>query len=293
MHYLIFIIISLVWGGGFFLMKIAGLAFGPLTIAAGSTFGGSVVLWIFWALAREKWRIRRQHLLPLLLVSVFSYMWPYSAQPFLVNQIGHGFVGMMVSLVPVLTIIVSIPMLGLFPSRTQLAGVLVGMFCIVLMVIDGLNRTAQPLFLVVAISVPLCYAISNTMIQKSFQEIPPVLLAAFFMTAATAFLTPLSMVIEEVTFDRNFLTAMAAMLLLSVFARGIGMLLFYKLIKQKGPLFAGMVTYVIPLEALMWSWFDNERITLMQISAIIIVLLMVGIVQRDIIQRGKKQAQTG
>ncbi|MBT6610791.1 MAG: hypothetical protein HOB38_01665 [Deltaproteobacteria bacterium] len=54
-----------------------------------------------------------------------------------------------------------------------------------------------------------------------------------------------------------------------------------------------MVTYVIPLEALMWSWFDNERITLMQISAIIIVLLMVGIVQRDIIQRGKKQAQTG
>ena len=43
--------------------------------------------------------------------------------------VGHGFVGMMVSLVPVLTIVVSIPILGVFPSRTQLAGVLIGMIC--------------------------------------------------------------------------------------------------------------------------------------------------------------------
>ncbi len=292
MHYLIFVVIALVWGSGFFMMKLASPAFGPLSIGAGSTLGGAVVLWIFWALARGSWRIRRHHFLPLILVSVFSYMWPYSAQPFLVNQIGHGFVGMMVSLVPVLTIVVSIPILGVFPSRTQLAGVLTGMICIVLMVIDGLDRSAQPLFLVVAVSVPLCYAISNTVTQKSFREIPPILLAAIFMTSATVFLTPLSMIVEEITIDENFFTAISAMLFLSVFARGVGMLLFYKLIKEKGPLFAGMVTYVIPLEALMWSWFDNERVTSMQIAAIAIVLLMVGVVQRDIIQRSKKLTQT-
>jgi len=60
------------------------------------------------------------------------------------------------------------------------------------------------------------------------------------------------------------------------------------MIKENGPLFAGMVTYVIPIEALMWSWLDNERITVIQVSSIIIVLLVVGVVQRDIVHRNKK-----
>lgn len=287
MHYLIFITLSLIWGCAFYLMKISGFAFGPLTIASGSTFGGAVVLWIFWAMGRETWQIRRQHLLPLAFVSLFGFMWPYSISPFLITRIGHGFIGMMVSLVPVLTIVVSIPILRVFPSRKQLAGVLVGVFCIALMVIDGLDRTAQPFFLALAVSVPIFYAISNTLVQKSFKEIPSILLAAIFLTSTTVFLTPLALVVEEVTIDENFKIAVAAIIFLAVFARGIGMLLLYSLIKRKGPLFAGMVTYVIPLEVLMWSWFDNELITLLQISAIVIVLLMVGIVQQDIIRSGK------
>ncbi len=58
--------------------------------------------------------------------------------------------------------------------------------------------------------------------------------------------------------------------------------------KENGPLYAGMVTYVIPFGALIWSWIDKEKITTMQITAITIVLLMVGIVQRDITKRIKE-----
>lgn len=290
MHYLFFVITALVWGVGFFLMKQAGMAFGPLSIGAVGTMGGALVLWPFWFMRREAWRFQLRHLGPLLIVSFFGYIFPYAAQPFLVILIGHGFVGMMVSLVPVLTIIVSVPLLGVLPSRPQLFGVLVGMFCIVLMVIDGLDRQVNPLYLIMAVSVPLCYAISNTLVQRYFMEFPPVLLAALFMSAATAALTPLSLVFEQVTINENFLIALGAMILLSIFARGLGMLFFYKMIQDKGPLFAGMVTYVIPLQALMWSWLDNERVTVMQVTAIIIVLLMVGIVQRDIVRRSNAKA---
>ncbi len=288
MHYIYFVITSLLWGGGFFLMKKAGFAFGPLSVGASSTFGGSLVLWGFWAIRRSKWQIHRRQFFPLAVVAISGYMFPYAAQPFLVNLIGHGFVGMVISLVPVLTIVVSIPILRVFPSRIQLVGVLVGMVCLGLMVADGLDRQATPFFLLMAMAVPLCYAISNTLVQKYFQEIPAIVLAAIFMTSATVLLTPLSLVFEKVTINEQFLTAVGAIILLSVFARGVGMVLFYKLIQDKGPLFAGMVTYVIPVEALMWSWFDNERVTLTQILAIGIVLLVVGIVQRDIVRRGNK-----
>jgi drug/metabolite transporter (DMT)-like permease len=269
-------------------MKKAGLAFGPLTIGASTTFGGASVLWIFWLVKQNTWQIRRQHLIPLAIVSLLGYMFPYAAQPFLVKLIGHGFIGMMVALVPIFTILVSIPLLGVFPSRKQFLGILIGMVCLSLMVIDGLARNVSWFYLFMALSVPLCYAVSNTLVQRSLQDLPPTILVALFMSAGAIALTPLALIFETVTIDDNFIPAIVAIVLLSVFARGIAMLFFYKMIKVNGPLFAGMVTYVIPVEALMWSWVDNERITLMQVSAILMVLLVVGVVQRDIVRRNKK-----
>jgi len=292
MQYLLFIITSLIWGGAFFLMKKAGLAFGPLTIGATTTFGGAFVLWISWLVKQNAWQVRRQHLIPLSIVCLLGYIFPYAAQPFLIKLIGHGFIGMMVALVPIFTILISIPLLSVYPSRKQFLGILVGMVCLSLMVIDGLNRDVSWFYLFMALSVPLCYAISNILVQRSLQDLPPIILVALFMTAATIALIPLSLVFETITIDDNFVTAIVAILLLSVFARGIAMLFFYKMIKVNGPLFAGMVTYVIPIEALMWSWIDNERITLMQVSAILIVLLVVGVVQRDIVHRNKKVKNT-
>jgi drug/metabolite transporter (DMT)-like permease len=289
MQYLLFIITSLIWGGAFFLMKKASLAFGPLTIGATTTFGGALVLWVTWLIKQNAWQIRRQHLLPLSIVSLLGYIFPYAAQPFLVKLIGHGFIGMMVALVPIFTILVSIPLLGVYPSRKQFLGILIGMLSLSLMVIDGLDRNVSGVYVFMALSVPLCYALSNTIIQRYFQDLPPIILVALFMTAGTIALTPLSLIFETITIDDNFIPAVVAILMLSVFARGIAMLLFYKMIKVNGPLFAGMVTYVIPIEALMWSWLDNERITFIQVSAILIVLLVVGVVQRDIVHRNKKR----
>ncbi len=285
MHYFFFIVLSLVWGSGFYLMKLAGFAFGPITMGASSTLGGSVVLWGFWAINRSGWNIGKKHILPFLFIALFGYAFPYAVQPFLVNQIGHGFIGMMVSLVPVLTMVVSIPILRILPSRIQLVGVLVGIAGMGLMVFDGLERDADPFFLLIAVTVPLCYAISNAWIQRSFQKIPPIVIAALLMTISMVVLTPLALTFEQVTFDNRFTTSLIALLLLAVLARGLGMLLFYQLIRSKGSLFASLVTYVIPVEALMWSWVDNERVTAIQIVAIAIILLMVGFVQRDIVRR--------
>ena len=290
MHYLLFVVTALIWGAAFFLMKKASFAFGPLTIGAASTFGGALVMGLFWALKREPWRIRRRHLSTLVVVSVLGYIFPYAVQPFLVQLIGHGFVGMLVSLVPILTILVSIPLLGVLPSRTQLIGVLGGIVCIALMVVDGLDRNAGMFHLMLAVSVPFCYAVSNTLVQKSLHDVSPITTVTIFMAAAAVALTPLSLLFETITVDEHLMTAVGAIVLLSIFARGVAMLLFYKLIQSKGPLFAGMVTYVIPAEALLWSWLDNERISSIQLAAIAVVLLMVGIVQRDIIRRSLKTA---
>jgi drug/metabolite transporter (DMT)-like permease len=60
---------------------------------------------------------------------------------------------------------------------------------------------------------------------------------------------------------------------------GIATLMFLRMVQDQGPLFAGMVTYVIPLVALAWGQFDGERLTTLQIAAISGVLAMVALVQ--------------
>jgi len=66
---------------------------------------------------------------------------------------------------------------------------------------------------------------------------------------------------------------------------GIALLLFVQLIKNQGPLFAGMVTYVVPVLALLWGQFDGERLTSLQVGAIGGVLAMVALVQWGTIAR--------
>ena len=66
---------------------------------------------------------------------------------------------------------------------------------------------------------------------------------------------------------------------LGVFGTGIALLCFTIMIQRRGPLFAGMVTYVIPVIALIAGAVDGEYISPLQIIAIVGILLMVAIVQ--------------
>lgn len=284
MHYFYFLIVSFIWGSSFILMKKASFAFGPISIGALGTLGGAAVLWMAFYFHKTPWKIKKSHIPAILAVSLFGYVWPFTLQPFLIEKTGHGFIGMMVSFVPLLTILVSIPVLKVYPSRLQLGGVLMGLLCIGLIMADGLDRNVPPLLLGLSITVPLFYAIANSIIRKNFQNIPVFQLVAVLMSVSGVLLTPFALVFESVQIDETFQIALWSIILLAVIGRGFATLLFYNLIKEKGPLFAGLVTYVVPLGALLWSWLDHEVITLKQTLALAGVLLIVIVVQRDIVK---------
>jgi hypothetical protein len=67
--------------------------------------------------------------------------------------------------------------------------------------------------------------------------------------------------------------------LLGVVGTGISTAVFVWMILERGPLFAGMTTYVVPVLSLLWGQVDSERITPQQMAAIAGVLAMVALVQ--------------
>ena len=287
MYAVCFLLISLIWGSSFIFMDRASLAFGPITIGALGTVGGGVVTGLVWMARRLACPSLRGRLLLLLLIVIPGYAWPFVLQPYLVKGIGHGYISVFISLVPLFTILVSIPYFRETPSRVQLFGVLVGLGFLVVYLWEGLDRSAPLPLLLLATTVPFGYAVSNCTIKRWFLDVPSVPLACLCMFTCAAMLTPLALTLESVNRNADMTAAVGAMSLLALLGRGLGVILLYILIFRRGPLFASMTAYMIPVVALTWGLLDGELITGRQLLAVAGVLLMVAAVQGDIERRAR------
>jgi len=102
------------------------------------------------------------------------------------------------------------------------------------------------------------------------------------LVTAGAILLPLSFVVP---FERSSIAradqavALGSILFLGVVGTGIGTLVFTRLIQEQGPLFAGMVTNLVPIGALLWAWADGEPVTPLQSVALVGLVSMVTVVQ--------------
>jgi drug/metabolite transporter (DMT)-like permease len=84
--------------------------------------------------------------------------------------------------------------------------------------------------------------------------------------------------------------ALGAIAVLGILGTGFAVLSVIWLIVTKGPLFAGMATYVVPTLALVWGAVDGEMITARQLLAMAGVLGMVALVQFGGVAGAKPQA---
>lgn len=282
MHHVCFVIVSLIWGTSFILMDRAALSLGALTIGAGAPLGGAVVLGIAWLVNRPRVSLRVADLPVVLFVSFLGYAVPFVIQPFLISRIGHGYIGGIVCLVPLMTIAAQVPLLRQIPTRTQFIGVLLGFAFLVAYFWDGIDRDVPTYQLLLAVTVPFSYAVTNVVVKRSLNHVPAVPLACVCLAAAGMMVLPFAIARETIEHTDTLALAITCLALLALFSRGLGTALFYAMIRRRGPLFAGMVSYLIPMIVLAWSWLDHEQITLKQVIAVVGALATVAVVQKDL-----------
>lgn len=261
---------------------------GPVGLGIGRLYLGAAAVGACWWYNRGNYRLSR---------SDFKYM-AFSALLFtapacviqasvLAQGFGHGFFGTMVAAVPLLTILVSVPMLGAKPTLREMAGVVGGLACTFVLVEDGMNRGMSIGLLALTMSIPLSSALSNTYLKWRLHHVPAAPLTTVLLLVSATALVPLQLspgLMESLHVGpppgaTMTVSAMLCMITLGVIGNGISTLVFIWLILTRGPLFAGMATYVVPVLALLWGTFDHETITLMQGAAMIGVLGMVALVQ--------------
>ncbi len=288
MAYLAFVFVCLVWGSTFIFLERVTHALGPVEIGVWRLLSGAATLVAIGVLRRCRPRFSRGDWWRILAVALVANSLPHVVLPYVLGRgFGHSFFGTLVALIPLITIVVSVPMLGVRPTRRQLVGVLGGLVCVVVMMADGYDRGMSLGLLGLAIIVPLTSAVSNTYIKRTLSHQPAVPLTAAVLASAGLMLLPLELYrpaldalqLAAPVVQTSRAVAIVYVVALGTIGTGISTAVYVWLIQKEGPLFAGMTTYVVPVLALVWGLLDHETITWDQLAAMAGALAMVTLVQ--------------
>lgn len=294
MAYVLFAMICVIWSTSFILIKFATQVFGPVSVGAMRCVGGAAALGVVWAI-RQRYRRRRGiepdtqagrlhvHHLPWLAAPVFiGSAYPFVMQPHLIGKHNHSALfGMMVALVPLLTILASVPLLRLWPRPRQAIGVAIGLACFVTLAGVGQRIGVGLGDLALAATVPAAYALSNTLVKRGLAGVDVLTMTTLMLICAGCVLVPIGLVREPMRVGDAAAVwkAIGSVAVLSVIGTGLASVGFFWLIQRRGPLFAGMVTYLVPVGALLWGGADRETITPGQVLALGGILAGVALVQ--------------
>ena len=263
------------------MMKYATLCFGSISISCYRVLSGGVILLFLWMIRPKDGRKLevKKDFRGLTLIAILGYALPFCLQPWLIQKTNNSaFFGMMVAFVPLMTMITSFFMLKKKADRFEITGVCGGLVLLMIICKESLQFDFSIFILILALVSPLAYAITNTFIKQKYSDVGSLTLSCFSLLYAGLLLLPYSLT-EPVSINHDkFSMSLVSLLILGLISTGLAMAAFYHLIKERGPLFASMVTYVIPMEAVILGWWlEDEQITAVQILCLSGVIALVAL----------------
>lgn len=280
-----YVLLALVWGSSFILMKKALLAFSPLQIGALRMLVAGLVMLPF--LIGKASQLRRRDWIFVVAVGFFGNGLPAFLFPMAETQINSASVGMLNSLSPLFTLIIGVLFFRLPFVWTKSVGIILGFVGAAILVlakdqsIDALQHVQYALLVVLA---TIGYGLS-TNIMKSFLSELPTLLASGFALVSVAipyslYLVVGSDVLSVFQSDPQAWTSFLFIVILGAVGTALALIWYYRLLRLTDPIISSSVAYVIPMVALAWGLLDGEQINGMQYVAMGIILVGVWLANR-------------
>ncbi|MGB5499509.1 MAG: DMT family transporter [Maribacter sp.] len=277
------IILSLVWGSSFILIKRALLGFtalqlGSLRIVFASTFLFVVGYRSLRTLSLKDWKW-------IFMAGLLSSFFPPFLFALAQTQLDSGITSIFNSVVPLFTTIVGIVLFATIITKRQIAGVFIGLFGTLALIVTGMefDPNQNYWYSVYILLSALGYALNINIIKKHLGHLSP--LTVTTGSFAVAFVPALVIVFYsgffiEIGSNAQMQNSLWYLLALALLGTAIANIYFNKLIHLSSPVFAASVTYTIPIVAVLWGVWDGETINLYQLIGGAIILFGVYLVNR-------------
>jgi drug/metabolite transporter (DMT)-like permease len=267
------ILLALIWGASFMLIKIADRELAPATLILGRLGSAALVLAAIafarlgvgrtLAELRAAWR-------PLLVLALVNTALPFWLLSWGETRIDSGLASIIQGAVPIFTAVIAF---GFFrESRVggiRLLGLGVGFVGVALLV--GAQPHGKLLGALAVVGMALCYAIGSLLAGRHLRGTPPLVVALASTGLATLAALPAGVAQAPPHVWKG--ETIMAVVVLGVVGTAIAYLFFFALIQRAGPNYATLVTYLVPPIALAYgAIFLGERFGAYAFVGLVLIL---------------------
>ena len=274
--WLFLIILSIIWGSSFILIKKALTGFTPYQIGGLRNVLTGIILLGF---GHSGLKDIKKHQWKWIAISGFlGSFFPAFFFAIAETQIGSAITSVLNSLVPLNAILIGAAVFKIASTKRQVLGVIIGFIGTVFLILRGqdINPDQKYIYAGFIIASTLMYATNVNIIKRHLQTVKPLTIAAgnYVFIILPAFIVLLfTDFFKAETFQKDtFMMSFVCVCILAVFGTALAKILFNQLIQISTPVFATSVTYLMPLVALVWGLLDGERFTALQGVATVIIL---------------------
>jgi drug/metabolite transporter (DMT)-like permease len=275
------IILSLIWGSSFILMKKGLEAYPPMQMA--SLRICIAALCLLPVAVKHLKSISRKQLFYIALFGLTNAGLPAFLFAESETVVSSSTAGILNSLTPIFTFMVGVLLFRISFSWYGLLGILIGFSGACLLVFYGSNGSAgappgesQILYAGMIVIATVCYGFASNIIKKHLQNVPGYVVSAYsylvFALPLAIWLLFFSSFTTIVSHHPQGIHSLLFIAILAILGSAFAIILLVRLIQVSSALFGSLVTYMIPVVSIMWGILDNEMINYITIISLVIIL---------------------
>jgi drug/metabolite transporter (DMT)-like permease len=253
--YLLLLLLGVVWGSSFLLIKLAVATIPPITVATARIGIGALVLAAIVTARRRAWPCARREWLLLFAMGAIGNAIPFSLINWGETRIDSGLTAILMSSVPLATIMLAPAFVRDEPvTPGKLLGVVLGMAGVAVLIGPGALTGAHGELLgeIAVACATLCYAV-NGLVARRLPQMPVEVIGAGCLLCATLVGLPVSLAADRPWQAAPSTLSLAALVLLGVLNTAGGYLLLFRLVVRAGAGFASLNNFLVPLFGVMWG----------------------------------------
>jgi len=288
----ILLILSVLWGGSFFFIGIAIHSVTPLTLVLLRVSLASAFLWVWRLVRREPLGLSMKVAPALTVLALFNNVLPFVLFAWAQRTIPSGLASILNATTPIWGVIVA----HLFThdermTPAKIVGVLLGFVGVAVMIGAELlgDLGTHVLAQVACLCATLCYALAGVW-GRRFRRIgvAPMGVAAGSLTAAALVLVPMVLLFEppwHATAPAP--EAWAALMGLAFFCTALAYILYFKLLASAGATNSLLVTFLIPVTAILLGTFVlGEQLAPRHFAGMALIGLGLAAIDGRLLRRG-------
>ncbi|MGY6742313.1 MAG: DMT family transporter [Cecembia sp.] len=261
------IILALIWGSSFILIKRGLVVFSPGEVGAFRIVAAGMFL-LPLSLPRLK-NLNRRQVKNLIIVGLVGSFIPAFLFAKAQTQLSSALTGVFNAMTPLFVVIIGALFFNSRITKRNGWGLFIAFIGVVILlsVKEGVgfgsltDINAYAFYVLLACA---CYGLNLNIIKFRFVELKPVAITAISLTMvlpmALIYLFAFTQFSFKITHVEGAALAAGYIALLGVVGTALALILFNVMVKVATPVFASSVTYLIPIVAIMWGLLDGEQL---------------------------------